>query len=427
MENLYNRRRIADEVYFTSITDTKFKVNRISVQFITELSDKAAENAVVSSLLVNCNNKLNTLEKLNRKLAELYSANLNFSVRANSDYQVCEISAAVLDNRFAINGEDLIKEVVNILIDCIFDPYFEDGHFPAGSLEIEKQNQIDDNNAEINDKTNYAFLKGFEEAFRGEPAEIRWGGTNEQVSAIDAQSALKAYKRMISELRAEVICVGENSFDGIAELFADAFGKIVRHPETLNKARFSLNKNEVSRITETLDIEQSKLVMFFKTADRYREKYPLIVMQYLYGGTESSKLFTVVREKMSLCYYCYSRSGYSKGYVTAECGVDEKNLEAAEKECIAQLKAIADGDFTDTEVEKVRLSLINMLRSTGDSVTGISSKCINDILFPDHADSVDNIVEQIKGVTREQIIEAAKALRLDTVFMLRSERSTEKE
>ena len=425
MENIYNRHRIADGVYFTSITDKKFKIDRVSVIFVTELSDDAALKAVIPRLLTKCNENINTLAKLNRRLAELYSANIVWTARADSDYHVCELSASVLDNRFALDGEDILKETVRILLDCIFKPYLENGLFPAQSLETEKQNQADDNDAEINDKTQYAHMKGYEEAFKGEPAAIRWGGTNDQVESISPESAIKAYKKLISEARAEVICVGESDFSGLDGLFAEAFGNIERKPSALPSPLLSRNKDEVSRITEILDVEQSKLVMFFKTSDRYRNKDALRVMQCLYGGTESSKLFSIVREQMSLCYYCYARMGFSKGYISAELGTDRKNLDAAEKECLHQLQEIADGNFTDTEVEKVKLYIINMLRSTRDTVSGITSECFARIVYPDFSDSVEESIRKINAVTREDIIEAARSLKLDTVYILTSEKEAD--
>ena len=210
-------------------------------------------------------------------------------------------------------------------------------------------------------------------------------------------------------------------------MFAEAFGSIERRPEGLAKTIVSADKDTVSRLEESLDIEQSKLVMFFKTADRYRSKYPLMVMQHLYGGTESSKLFSVIREQMSLCYYCFSRLGFAKGYVTTECGVDGKNLEAAERECLHQLDEVKNGNFTEDEVMKVKLYIINMLRSVGDTVTGISSRCLNHILFPEYAEPVDAVIEKIDAVTRDEIIEAAKSLKLDTVFILRQEKGADEE
>ncbi len=423
MENLYNRRRIADEVYFTSVTDNKFKINRISVIFITDLSDRASCNAVIPRLLSKCSEDFDTMAKLNKKLAGLYSANITWSVKADGDYQICELSAAVLGNRYALEGEDILREALKILIGCIFRPYFENGRFPSQSLEIEKQNQIDDNDAEINDKTSYAYYKAYSEAFRGEPAEIRWGGTNEQVEAINGDSALETYRRLIDETRVEIICVGESKFEGVEKMFEDAFSAVGRKPECFTATKLSSVKPEVSRITETLDIEQSKLVMIFKTG--LRKKYPLMVMQHLYGGTESSKLFSIVREKMSLCYYCFSRLGYAKGFVSTECGVDHDNLVKTEAECLNQLSEIAKGNFTDDEVTKVKLYIINLMRSGLDTVSGVASKCLSGILYPENAISIDEMSDRINAVTREEIIEAAQSLKLDTVYILDTNKKEE--
>ena len=108
MKKSLNRQQIADEVYFTSITDEKFKINRISVIFVTKLSDSAAVNAVIPRILTKCNEKLDTMSKLNRRLSDLYSASINWSVHSETDYQLCELNATVLGNRFALDGEDIV-------------------------------------------------------------------------------------------------------------------------------------------------------------------------------------------------------------------------------------------------------------------------------------------------------------------------------
>lgn len=424
MENLYNRRKIADEVYFTSITDRKFKVNKITVSFITALSDKVSENAIIPRMLVKCNEKLDTMAKLNRRLSELYSAGLSWAVNPVGDYQLLQLSASVLDNRYALENEDLIRETLDILLDCLFRPYFEDGFFPKQSFEIEKQNQKDDNDAEINDLTRFAYLRAYEEAFRGEPAEIRWGGTNKQVDAVGDKEAINAYRRMINEMRVEIICVGESTFDGVDKIFAEAFAKTERQPEKLDRIKISAPKAETERITETLDIEQSKLVMMFKTP--CRDKYPLMVMQSLYGGTETSKLFLNVREKMSLCYFCFSRIGFNKGFISVECGVEEENLAKTETECLKQLSDIAAGQFTDAEIGNIKLDMINSILSMRDTINGLSAACLNDILFPEEAFPVEERLAKVKAVTREQIIAAAKTLVLDTVYILKPDKEAAK-
>ena len=417
LENLISDRRpIGDGVWFTSVTDAKFKINRISVNFVTLLSRDAAKNALLPRILARCTNKLNTMQALNKRLEGLYSASLNSSVRSEADYQVTEMSVSVLGDRYALDGEPLLEEVTRILLDCIFDPFMVDGAFDKSAVETERQNLKDDNDAEINDKAQYAHEKAYEEAFRGEPAEIRSGGLNEDVDKVTMDDLLSAHKAMLENLRTEIICVGVGDFSGAENLFREAFSRVKRSPAVLPGCILSQPKAVVSRIVENMDVEQSKLVMFFKSP--LRDRYALMVMSALYGGTESSKLFTVVREQMSLCYYCYSRGGYTKGYLSAEAGVDSSNLEKAEAECLNQLRAVAEGDFTDEEVNKVKLYLTNSIRSSCDSVGGISSRCFMDIIFPDIANSIEEMIERVNAVTREEITEAAASMKLDTVYTL---------
>ncbi len=425
MSNLINRHEIADNVYFSSITDSRFKLNKVSVTFVTGLSNEtAALNALVPCLLSKCNDKFRTMAQLNKKLSGLYAANLDCSIRKDGDLQYIGLYVTVIDNAFALYGEDIMTEAVTILKDCIFSPFLENGLFPKGAVEIEKQNQIDDNNAEINDKTLYSLKRAYEAAFKGEPAETGALGKNEDIEKITSESALSRYRKILETMRVEIVCTGCSDFVDTEKLLAEAFRGIKRTSSPSPVNSISKAKNDVLRITERLDIEQSKLVILFKSD--MRNKPALMVMAALYGGTESAKLFKVVREEMSLCYYCYSRLGYNKGVMTVESGVDSKNLEKAEAECLNQLNEIVKGNFSDEDIEKTKLSLLNSFSSVNDGVSTtlnwyFSRIMDNDIITP------EEMAERVNAVTREEIIEAAASMKTDTVFILTSEDKEEEE
>lgn len=423
MDNLINRREIADRVYFSSITDKRFKLNKVSVTFVTGLSEEtAALNALVPCLLSKCNDNFRTMAQLNKKLSGLYAANLDCSVRKDGDLQYTGLCVTVIDNAFALENEDIMTEAVTLLRDCIFRPFLENGVFPENSVEIEKQNQIDDNNAEINDKTLYSLKKAYKAAFKGEPAETGCLGENSDIEKITPETAAAHYKKILEDLQVEIVCVGCNDFIGTEKILKDAFLSVNRNVRKSPQNRISYFKPEPLRITEKLDVEQSKLVMLFKS--ECRNKPALMVMSGLFGGGESSKLFRIVREKMSLCYYCYSRLGYSKGVMTAECGVDHDNLEKAEKECLNQLNEICKGNFTEEDIGKTKLSLVNSLRSVNDGVSSVSNWYFsrimdNDIITP------EEMVNRINSVKRDEIIEAAVSMKLDTLFTLTSDKKEE--
>lgn len=73
------------------------------------------------------------------------------------------------------------------------------------------------------------------------------------------------------------------------------------------------------------------------------------MMNGVYGGSLTSKLFMNVREKMSLCYYASSGTERFKGVMVVSSGVDMDKYETARKEIMAQLEACRRGEITAEE------------------------------------------------------------------------------
>lgn len=425
MKEPLNRKKIAEGVNFSAFTDNRYKLNKISVLFMCSLTEEgAAVNALVPSLLSLCCERFNTMAALNKKLAGMYSASLGCFARKAGDIQYVGLNIASIDSRYAIDGEDVATEAAELLRDCLFEPYLPDGLFPAKNVELEKQNQIDDNNAEINNKSVYAYRKACAAAFRGEPAAINVLGENKDIGKITPEAALEAYRGMLETMNVEIICAGCGDFSYAEKIFSEAFGKINRTGERQLSSKPSKPRDEVQRVTENLEVEQCKLVMVFK--HDCKNLPALMVMSMLYGGTESSKLFTVIREKMSLCYYCCSRTDDFKRAMTVECGIDVKNLEKTESGCIKLLEDVAKGDFTDDEIKNTKLYILNLLRAVYDNINSVSSWYLTGILKNDII-SPEEMAERITAVTREEIAEAAASMKLDTVYVLAPERKGEEE
>ena len=114
-----------------------------------------------------------------------------------------------------------------------------------------------------------------------------------------------------------------------------------------------------------MDVGQSKLVMGFKTD--VEDIHLMRLLNAMFGGTVSSKLFLNVREKLSLCYYCASNYIDSKRTMLVDSGVELANYETARDEILAQLEAVRRGEIEDWELEGARSTLLNAYASMGDS------------------------------------------------------------
>lgn len=425
MNNIINRRKIADGVYFSSITDKRYKKNLISVAFSTQLSeDTATENVIVPVLLTKCNSKLPTYKAFNNKMSRLYASGIGGTAGRQYDLQTISFGAYYLDDIYALSGEKMTGIMTDILIDCLTSPVTENGVFSEKFVELEKKTVIDNIETAINDKRSYAIERAMKTICKGEPASVCSYGTVEKAKLITPDSAYKAYRRMLETMPCEIICTGCSDFDGVAEKFAAAFEKVGRHDIDNTTIALSPVKTQTEEVTERLTVNQSKLVLGFKSHSD--DDAALVLLQKIFGGTTSSKLFRNVREKMSLCYYCSAARNDLKGIMLVNSGVENENIEKTKEAVIDQLEEIKNGNFTNEDINFAEMAIKNDFKSVADSAGNVSNwyfDCIrkNDIVTPEEK------LGRYLGVSKERIIAAAKSMVLDSVYVLTGNENREKE
>ena len=416
MSNIINRRKIADGVHFSTITDKRYKKNLISVAFSTQLSeDTATENVIVPVLLTKCNSKLPTYKSFNNKMSRLYASSIGGTAGRHYDLQTLSFGAYYLDDVYALAGEKMTDIMTDILIDCLTSPVTENGAFSEKFTELERRTVIDNIETAINDKRSYAIERAMKTICKGEPASVCSYGTVEKAQQITPDSAYKAYRRMIETMPCEIICTGCSDFDGVAEKFAAAFEKVGRHDIENTSITISPIKEKTEEVTERLTVNQSKLVLGFKSHSD--DDAALVLLQKIFGGTTSSKLFQNVREKMSLCYYCSAARNDLKGIMLVNSGVENENIEKTKNAVIDQLEEIKNGNFGDEDINFAEMAIKNDFKSVADSAGNVSNwyfDCIrkNDIITPEEK------LERYLGVSKERIVAAAKSMVLDSVYVL---------
>lgn len=416
----YSRKKIANGVGYSTIIDPKFKTNIVKVMFITDLLEEtAAANAMAIGIIGSSNNKYKNISEITAKLNSLYGANINIDIIKQGDFQKLSISVSSIHNRYALEKEDISGEVLNILLDCLFTPNAKNGEFAKEPFDFRKRDLLDSIEAEINNKRGYAVIQAQRSAFKGENSENSSYGTKETAIKVTPADAYNAYKKLLSDSQIEIYFVGPEDNVEIENKITNAFSRIHRESVNNNFIKFSSAKDEIYRKIENLDVKQCKMVMAFKSDNQ--DLYAMRLMNTVFGGTPFSKLFLNVREKLSLCYYCASGYNQYKGTVFVDCGIEEENIEKTEKEILSQLEEIKKGNFSNEDVDNSILSIINSLKGVGDTPSSYINwyyGCFinNEILKPEEA------IEKYKAITREQLIQTAKSLKLDTVYVMKGEK-----
>lgn len=425
MGNRLNREKIAQNVYFSSVTDSRYKTNRISVNLMLPLrKETATANALLSSMLRKSGAEYENFMTISKKLSDLYGAYLDSDVLKIGENQGLSLYITAIDDRYALNHEPLTTECARLLCSLLLKPNIKNGAFNEKELEVEKQVLIDEIESEINEKRSYAVMQCSKSMCEGERFAIPRYGYKDDVPSITAESLVKTYQDAVSSALVEVFFTGCGSPDAAKKIFVDAFQEISRGEDYRLSTEVIREVKQVKEVTEQLDVAQSKLVLGFRAGSDISDNdknLAALLMVAIYGSTPSSKLFLNVREKLSLCYYCAARYDRYKGILMVDCGIEAGNMRKAKNEILKQLEEMQNGNITADELHHALLAIKNGYRAVFDSTKSVETYYLGQI-FSGTTYDPEEVLAQLEGITFEAVQNAAQRIKLDTVYFLTGEK-----
>lgn len=411
---------IAEKIRFCSVKTDKFKTCRVNISMAMPLDKNASSRAILPYMFQRRCAKYPDFTSLNRVLDELYGASISAGVMKRGEAQVLTFSLTAVDDRFALDGDKVAFECAELLTEMIFEPLTEGESFPEDIIEQEKRLLVEIIENEQNDKRRYAMLKCEEAMFADEAYGINRFGTVEEVKALTPDVVYAAWREVLEQSTVQITMVSSMDSQPVAELIASKFAGINRNPVEI-RTQFVSGLPKPEYVTESMPLKQGKLVMGFRTGMRSEDDMmpAMKVAVDIFGGGTYSKLFSVVREKMSLCYYCSAALFNSKGIVMVQSGIEDVNEEKAKNEIINQLRLTANGEFTDEDFSSSIKSLMDSILGNSDTPEEITAWYASQILR-DEMKEPEEYAAEIKNVDKSEVVRAAKTIMLDTVFMLKS-------
>jgi predicted Zn-dependent peptidase len=423
LENGLQRKTIYDGIHLNRIRDCRFKTGRLSAVMLLPLNaDTACAYGILPFLMRRSCRQYPDFTTLQKKLSELYGASLSADVRKLGEVQALTLTAVGLDDRYALQGEAISAELFSLLCQSIFDPVVAGDAFEKDAVEQEKRQLLELIDSEYNDKRAYAKLRCEQLMCADEAFGTGRFGSREDVAALTPQRLYQAWGKMLREARFEFYLLGGSEFSGAEETIRASFGGVSRGETVQCKTEVVRKPGSVREFTDPMEVAQAKLVMGFRTGVAVPDEdvMAMRLMSALYGGTPNSKLFLNVREKLSLCYYCSSQYDRNKGIMLVQSGVEQKNLEKAQEEILNQLRAVQEGDFTEEDLHAAKMSVSNSFLSSADYLSGLENWYVSS-LFDQAVLTPQEAARSIESVTKQQVVQAAKRVALDTVYRLTAE------
>lgn len=414
-----HRTEILPGVYLTAVQSDKFKTGCFSLNLLRPMKkEEAAANALIPSVLLRGSESCPDIASISAKLDELYGASVGTLVRKKGEVQLVGFYCDYVQDEYV--DEPVFAPVMAFLAELLLNPRLENGAFPEAVVDSEKLNLENAMLSRINDKRTYAASQLIRTMCAGQPYGIPRIGDPDDLTEITAKSLYAHYRDLLATSRVELFYMGSLSPAAVTKVLQTVLAELPRAevfvPVGTTPAPAA---RPVQEKTERLDVTQGKLSLgFFTDITAKDPRYPALVLAAtVFGGGATSKLFTNVREKMSLCYYASASFEKFKGVLSVSSGVEFSKLETAKTEILRQLEACKAGDITDDELESARGYLVSDLKIAMDSPGRLDDYYMGQILLEQDG-TMEDLASAIARVTKQEAADAIQALRLDTIYAL---------
>lgn len=403
----------------------KFKAGMLSISAVLPIErERVWLTPLLLSVLRRGTEKYPTLAALNRRLDYLFGTELAIRNIYRGDCQIIGFSVELLGSACLPAGEDLISDVLDVVRQILFCPALDEaGLLSSRYVESEKQHQCDSIRALKNNPRAYASERCRAVLYRNEPCGADPMGAEEEIMAVTPETLTAYWRELIAGISLDCFYVGADSAEPLCASLRQTFASVLTDtaPARCNTLPHLLPAaDEIVRVEESLPVGQSHLLMGLSTGVGVSDPsyHACAVWNEMLGVSPISRLFVNLRERLSLCYFCTSHYNAYKGAVMLHCGIDGANRERAEEEILNQLDALASGSFGDEELDAAKKSLINAYRQLEDSPAALENfyygRSLVGISTPVRAFGA-----AFAEVTREQVIEFARGVRVNAVYFLR--------
>ncbi len=276
----------------------------------------------------------------------------------------------------------------------------------------------------VDDKGHYAKEMCIEKMCEEEPYGIVEEGYLEDLDEITPETLYQQYQNLLSYSLVDIVVEGTMDFDRTVGFIQKYFSFPTERSFVLKNEVVAKTVETVKEYEETMDIEQGKLVMGFRTNRSIRDDdyYALLMYSVILGNGSFSKLFRVVREKYSLCYSIGTSLEKLKGIMFIQTGIDSKNKAQVMRLIQEQMKEMEMKNISEEEILQGKKLVINGFKSVKDSVMGLCDFYYFQTLHGNEK-SIEEIIDSIQSVTVEEIAKVAHDIQLDTIFFLRERES----
>ena len=408
-----------DSFNIYTIKTDRFKTSHLEVIFKNVLKkEEIGTYSFLADMLSEGCKKYPRKKDLITRFEELYKIVIYASTMRVGNVIDLHVSLDFINPEY-IEDEGYIEDVIKTLFEVILNPNVCNDEFDLKTFNIVKKRL----RREINSLKENPVKQSIKEAIKtmdsNSPTSYEILGTIEELENITPAKLYNAYKSLRKNFKVDVFLIGNLDMDNVASLIkkyfknryivSDNFEVMVDNKET-KKVKVKAMKS---------DNIQTNLVMLFnlKNLSELEKNITLNCFNYLYGsGGLTSKLYKSIREENSLCYAINSMYLKYDKLLMVQISLDNCNVKKAISLVKKELKSMQNGNFSEEEVRDAINNMVISLDMSLDNNIAILNNYVFNIY--DKLPSIEERKEYFKKLTKEDIVNVSKKVKLNTIFTL---------
>jgi len=402
------------------INTKKFKTITMEVDFRRKIvKEDITKRNLLKSILLYSTQEYSSERELIKQTENLYDLKIISSNVRIGNYSNLGFKVKFLNEKYTSPGMN--KESIAFLMDVLFKPdiienAFKEEHLTKCKNKLEKSiKSIKDN------KLKYTLFKLLETT-NDMPYSYHPYGYIEDMSSINGKNLYEYYKSIIEEDLIDIFVVGDVDKIEIKEILKEYFKartfKKINNNVVVKELPIS---KKIEQKEEIDNVNQTQLTMLcsLNSITDFERKYVLPIYSEMLGGSSNSLLFDAVREKNSYAYYVNSNVKSYDNIMMIYSGIEDKNVEDVQKLIKKVLQNVTKGKFTDEDINNAKETIIASINASKDSQSGIINTYFAKVLVD--AKEFEERIENIKKITRNDIINVAKKVHIHTTYILKGD------
>lgn len=406
------------------IKTTKFKTVTVEVNFRREIKkEEITIRNLLKTVLLSTNQNYKSERELIKETENLYDLKLISANTRIGNYSNLSFKIRFLNEKYT---EPSMNEYsISFLMDVLFKPDIVDNHFMDENLKKAK-NKLEKNIKNLSDnKLKYTLIKLLETT-KDKAYSYNSYGYLEDFEKINSNNLYEYYKSILRDDYVDIFVVGDVDTAEIKGIFKKYF-----KANTFKKSKEDILVSEIEprkrikKVIEHDSANQSQLTLLcsLNRLTEFERKYVLLIYNEILGGSSNSLLFDTVREKNSYAYYVNSSAKAYDNILMIYSGIESGNADNVLKLIRKTLQKMEKGKFEDKILESSKETIIASIKASTDSPAGIINTYYAKVLV--NSDDFDKRIENIRKVSKTDIMNIGKKIALHTMYLLEGESKEE--